>query len=120
MLVWRGWGVWVFFLFLIWMFAFFGVVIGLGLHGPDPRKDTLMLQWGVAGALLFYAASIYALDRYRKSRPVCTRDPRIQLMVETPHVDHFYYIRMEYWVYVMVAAAVVVACLTAAGVAFLP
>jgi hypothetical protein len=118
MLIWRGWGIWGFFLFLFWLVVVLALA-GLWLpYQPDDHKSTLELQWGLAAAFVLNAASVFFLDRYRKSHPRRSRNPVTQKMIETPHTDELYYVPLQYWPYLFLGFALIVLLLTVSGVTF--
>lgn len=112
---WRGWGIGVFFLFLFWMIAAILLAVFSGHYEPDPDKAALEVQWGLAGMMLAYALSVLALARYRKSHPQMMEDPATGKTIAVPHVDDLYGIRLDFWPYILVAIAAIVAILTASG-----
>ena len=115
LIFWRGWGIGVFLLLLFWILAAILLAVLSGHYQPDPEKAALEVQWGLAGMMLAYALSVHALARYRKRHPQRVPDPATGKMVEVPHVDDLYGIRLDLWPYILDAIAAMVAILTASG-----
>jgi hypothetical protein len=112
---WRGWGIHVFYLFCFWMLAAIIFAVLSGFHEPDPLKAALDVQWGLAGIFLGYAASVYALARYRKRHPQMIADPQTGNTMPVPHIDDLYGIKLDIWPYILGAIALFIAGLTAFG-----
>lgn len=107
-LSWRGWGIWVFFLFLFWLTAV--IIVALSFDsGPetDMIKLNSEMDLGVALILVLTALSVFGLDRYRKNHPRNIVDPASQNIVLAPHVDEFLYLKMGIWPLILLAFALI-------------
>ena len=112
---WRGWGIAVFFLFCFWMIAAILFAVFSDFHEPDPLQAALDVQWGLAGMMLAYALSVYALARYRKNHPQMVADPKTGNVTPRPYEDDLYGIRLNIWPYILGASAAMMAALTMFG-----
>ena len=106
MLFWRGWGFFVFFGTFAWIFLLIGIMIATDSYEPDEAKAAAGTDLLFALAFILSAASVFLLARYRKNTPGKVVDPSTGKIHLVPHVDEFMFIRMKYWTYVLVAAAV--------------
>ena len=102
MLVWRGWGISVILLFLLWLVVATAGSIAWAPFQPDKIKASLDVQWGLAGIVLVTAASVFGVSVWRRhSAP--------------PGHDEFMYLRLEFWPYILVVLALGLGCATALG-----
>jgi hypothetical protein len=114
-LMWRGWGIGVFFLFCFWMLAGILIAVLSDYHEPDPVKAGLTLQWGMAALTAAYALSVQALAYWRKTHPFMFEDPETGHVTPVRNIDDLYGIRLEYWPWILGALAALLAVLTAMG-----
>ena len=86
-MIWRGWGILVFFLPLLWWLVLLAVYMATGI-----ANDRVWVPLTIGLALAFSAATLWRFDRYRE---------RV-----APGVDHFFFIPTKYCVYLLLIAGV--------------
>lgn len=114
-LFWRGWGLAVFWMFLFWFMAAIVLAVVASPYEPDAYKAGLEIQGWMAGFFVLYAASVFALARYRRTHPRAYVDPATRQTVLVPHIDDFMFIRFDLWPYILLAVAAAVAAATMLG-----
>lgn len=94
---WRGWGIWVLFVPLFWIFVAVLTPVFMGYHEPDSMKASAMIYRLAAAGLAVATVNLWLMVRYRE---------RV-----APGVDQFTFVPMKYWtpVIALLAAAAVVA-----------
>ncbi len=107
MLFWRGWGILVFFIPIVWIFIAIGIMISSGSYEPDEAKATADIYRLFALCLIVSAACVFFLARYRDKTPGKVVDPSTGQIHLVPHVDEFMFIRMKYWTHILVGFSVV-------------
>jgi hypothetical protein len=103
---WKGWGFWVFFGTFAWIFIGIGVMIARGTYEPDPAKSARYVDLLFAISFGLSAVTVFLLSWYRARRPRQVTDPQTGEVHAVPHDDAFMFVRMQYWTYVLAAAAV--------------
>ncbi len=84
---WRGWGILVFFIPVVWLIA---VLLGVVLsewHEPDTLKAMAMIYRLCAAAIAAATVNLWLIVRYRERT--------------APGVDSFIFVPMRYWTYVV-------------------
>lgn len=114
MLIWRGWGISVFFLFLIWLGVAAGVLSGMPYFRA--MNTDMAIQWGLGFACILDAASTFLLARYRQSHPKKITDPETGTITLVARVDDFFYLRLEWWTYLLLGIAAVLIGTALAGI----
>jgi hypothetical protein len=117
MIIWRGWGISVFLLFLFW----FAVVLVLPRNFVMLQglvKEDAAFQWALGVTCLLDAASVLLLDRYRQSHPRKIVDAQSGAEVLVPRVDELAFIRMEWCSYALFAGAAVLMVSALLGLVF--
>ncbi|MDE2501233.1 MAG: hypothetical protein KGL56_13685 [Alphaproteobacteria bacterium] len=100
-------------LLLFWLIV--GVVLGKSFVPASTGNDDTALQWILVAALVLDGASVFALDRYRKSHPRKVKDPATGQVALVAHGDHFSFIPFGLWTYILIAIAAVFAAITLLG-----
>jgi hypothetical protein len=100
---WRGWGISVALLFVIWIFVVIALVVFAEPYEPDPHKAKLAVQWLFAAMFGLYALSVLAVVQYRR------RHPSAAGTLDDPHTDEFMFIRLDLWPYILLSVAAVLA-----------
>ncbi len=107
MIFWRGCGWFVFFGTFAWIFVLMIIVMsGPNSYQPDKVKAAMETDQLFGLAFALSALSVFIIARYRESRPRKVTDPATGEISLLPRIDEFMFIRMKYWTYVLVAAAV--------------
>ena len=116
-MIWRGWGISVLLLWLMWMivFAIVGHDNSLAPHGL--LKAGMGLQWGVGIVCILTAASVFLLARYRKSHPRKIADPQTNATVLVSRVDDFFFIPFLWWSYILLGCAAILMVAAVLGIA---
>jgi hypothetical protein len=94
-MIWRGWGLLVFFIFLAW----YCLALATG-HDPDRDSGSMSLVCAIS------AASVFWVSRYRKSHPRTIVDSKTGNAALVPHSDDLWFVPMKYWAYILLAGAV--------------
>jgi hypothetical protein len=100
MIMWRGWGILILLVALVWFIALFLAFPG---HGEMGEKTI-----GRIGslALLLSAGSVWLMTRYRSKRPRIVVDPASGSSVAVPRCDDLWYIPMRFWAPILAVGAV--------------
>jgi hypothetical protein len=108
MLIWRGWGASIFFIFFFWL-----LVVGLAsggylqaLGGDKNAKKQWTDLW-LGGALTLTAVTTFVISRFRKTNPKKVIDPTTKEVVYVPHVDDLWYVPLQHWVVILLAGAAI-------------
>ncbi|MDA8093522.1 MAG: hypothetical protein M0T84_06335 [Betaproteobacteria bacterium] len=118
MFFWRGWGISVLLLLLFWLIVAVVVAKSVVPESAGNADADTVLQWLLAIALVLDGASVFLLDRYRKSHPRKVKDAATGQVALVAHGDHFSFIPFGVWTYILFALAAVVAAVTALGYRF--
>ena len=106
MIFWRGWGIWVFVVTIVWIFIGIGLLISSGTYEPDAAKAAADIDRLIALCLILSAASVFFLARYRERKPSKVADSATGQIHLVPHADEFMFIRMKYWPHILIAFSV--------------
>jgi hypothetical protein len=116
MLIWRGWGLSVLLLFFVWMIAAMVALKDANVAYFTAMPDIIALQWIFGIACILDAASIFLLARYRQSHPKAIADPNTGATMLVARVDDFFYLRLEWWTYLLLGLAAVLIGASLAGI----
>jgi hypothetical protein len=106
MIFWRGWGIWVFVVTIVWIFIAIGMLLSTGAYEPDEAKAAADIDRLVALSLIVSAATVFFLARYRDNRPSQVVDSATGQTHLIPHVDEFMFIRMKYWTHILIVFSI--------------
>ncbi|MDE2014865.1 MAG: hypothetical protein KGJ75_18255, partial [Alphaproteobacteria bacterium] len=106
MLIWRGWGIAVFFLWLLWL-AGAGIIVASGIPYFDGLSGDLSMQWVVGLACIFDAGTVLLLSRYRASHPKRVSDAASGQTFLVARVDDLFYVPMRWWTWILLVLGVV-------------
>jgi len=104
-LLWRGWGIAVFFAWLLWLVSLVGMVIAFGGHQPVSVTEAEGFDWLVGLSFAMTALSVLGIDRYRRNHPRHVVDPATERTCLVANVDDFMLLPLRVWVYLLLAAA---------------
>ena len=104
-LFWRGWGIAVFVVWMVWIVA--AIWIGLAYGGPQFQAAAGSLDWMIGISCVLTAASVFGIDRYRQSHPRTLVDPETGRVAQQAHADEFMFIRLHFWPHALLLLAVV-------------
>ena len=113
MFFWRGWGISVLLLLLFWLIV--TVVLAKSFVPASAGSADASLQWVFVASLVLDGASVFLLDRYRRSHPRKVQDPATGQIVLVANADHLSYIPFGIWTYILYAIAAVLAVMTVLG-----
>jgi hypothetical protein len=108
MLIWRGWGASIFFIFFIWLF-----VVGLASAGylqtlgGDKNAEKQWADLWLGGTLTLTAATTFVIWRFRKTNPKKVIGPDTKDVVLVPHLDDLWYVPLQYWVVILLVGAAI-------------
>jgi hypothetical protein len=108
LLIWRGWGLAVFYALIFWILA--AMVAAVSLAGDavtDHQSVNRYLDLGVALVLALTAATVFCVGHYRKTHPKCAADLVTGQPIVVEHLDDFYYLSLKTWSAVFLVGAII-------------
>lgn len=106
MIFWRGWGILVLCVWVVWICISVGIMISAGSYEPDEVKAAADTDRLFALSLILSAATVFFLARYREKRPGKFVDPGTFQDHLVPHTDEFMFVPMKYWTHILAAFSV--------------
>ena len=104
-LFWRGWGIAVLGVWILWLLLLTWMAFTFGGRQPDAVTATEAVDWLFGLSFAMAALSVLGIDRYRHGHPRAIVDPVTGQTMLVPHLDDFMFMRLRVWVYILLAAA---------------
>jgi hypothetical protein len=100
---WRGWGLSVFLLFVLWVWVLIVLLLALSPYEPDKHKATIGAEWAFAGLFALHAMSVWAVVAYRRWSLKRRAPPALFTTESKLPGDEFSFVPLIYWPYILLA-----------------